>query len=113
MEYKIYLIGDRSLIATLHYWKYTWKLFIDDTFDNCVSYKKLAALIGGLTLINSRYEYRKLMFRSTLYAQPQTTDLLPSDLHHALFSVQGWLIVIRCLLKCILVFDLFHNARDQ
>lgn len=89
-----------------------WKLFADDTFNNCVPYEKLATLIGGLTLINPWYEYWKLMFRSTLYAQPQTTDLLPGDLHHALLSVQRWLIVIRCLLKCILVFDTFHSARE-
>lgn len=90
----------------------TWKLFVDDTFNNCVPYEKLATLIGGLTLINPWYEYWKLMFRSTLYAQPQTTDLLPGDLHHALLSVQRWLIVIRCLLKCILVFDTFRSARE-
>lgn len=85
-------------------------IFADGTFNNCVSYKKLTALIGGLTLVDPRYKYWKLMFRSTFYTQPQTTELLSGDLHHALLSVQRWLIVICCLLKCILVFDTFRIA---
>lgn len=79
------------------------------TFDNRISYEKLAALISRLTLVDSRYEHWKFVFRSTLYAQSQTADLLPGDLHHAFLGVERRLIVIRSLLKCTLVFDMFHD----
>jgi len=100
-------------IQFTHLYEYLYEnvYIIFNTFNNRVSYEELAALIGGLTLIDSRYEYWKFVFRSTLYAQPQTTDLLPGDLHHALFSVQRWLVVIRCLLKYILVFNISHRDR--
>lgn len=104
----IVLITEHTLCNILH--KQTRAYNFIDTFNNCISYKELTALVGGLTFINPRYQHWKFMFRSTLYAQSQTTDLLPGNLHHALLGVQRWLIVIRCLLKFSLVFGTYNTV---
>lgn len=61
--------------------------FPDHTFDNGVSHKQLASLISCLILVYLGDEDRQLVFRAALNAEPQTTDLLPCDLDHALLEI--------------------------